>query len=151
MHKPFSSLTNTPPPSIEGKKRLLGRSKDPKQFKKELKLTRLQKEVLPGILLGDAHLSTQDNGKSYRLHINQGIKHKEYVYHLYDIFKEFCLLEPVIKERTHKTGVCSGKTYHTIAFKTVSTSLFKFFGRLFNCNLETKTDSSKRVPRDISR
>jgi hypothetical protein len=39
-------------------KRLLGRSLKLKQVKKELHLTQLQKRVLPGIILGDAHLST---------------------------------------------------------------------------------------------
>ncbi len=78
-------------------------------------MTRVQKSLLPGILLEDAHLSTQDHGITYRIHVYQGIKHKEYVYHLYEIFKEFCLLDQTVKERTHRTGLCKGKTYQTIS------------------------------------
>ena len=60
-------------------KKVLGRSIKLKQLKKELRLTRLQNSVLPGILIGDAHLSTQDHGITCRLRVHQGIKHKEYV------------------------------------------------------------------------
>ena len=135
----------------KSKKRLLGRSRDLKQLKERLQLTSLQKRILPGILLGDAHLSTQDCGTTYRLHVNQGIKHKEYVYHLYETFKEFCLLEPTIKERSHRTGLCRGKTYQTVAFKTVSTPLFKFYATLFNCNSQPGKTLTKRVPKGIHR
>ena len=160
MQKELSIVPSIPLLSKRSKKRLLGRSRDLKQLKEGLQLTGLQKRILPGILLGDAHLSTQDHGTTYRLHVYQDIKHKEYVYHLYEIFKELCLLEPTIKERTHRTGLCKGRTYQMIAFKTVSTPLFKFYATLFNCNSQPKglflrnqpnKSLTERVPREIHR
>ena len=40
-----------------------------------------QKEILVGLLFGDAHLETQTNSKSYRLKISQSLRHKEYLEH----------------------------------------------------------------------
>ena len=40
-------------------------------------------------------INSQDNGKTYRLHVHQSEKHKAYVYHLYDIFKPWCANSPV--------------------------------------------------------
>ena len=57
--------------NVSKKKLLKRKSKKLRLLKENLKLTLLQKKILPGILLGDAHLSTQDNGKTYRLHIYQ--------------------------------------------------------------------------------
>jgi len=41
-------------------------SKEIENQKKRLKLTKRQKEILVGKILGDGHLETQDNGKTYR-------------------------------------------------------------------------------------
>ncbi len=49
------------------------------------KLTTLQCEILVGILLGDASLQTESNGRTYRLRVLQSEEHKDYIFHLYDI------------------------------------------------------------------
>jgi hypothetical protein len=54
----------------------------------KLKISKNQKEVLIGLILGDAHLEKSLNGFSYRLKIEQSVKKKEYVYHLFNIFKD---------------------------------------------------------------
>jgi hypothetical protein len=130
-------------------KKLVGRSKQLAELKTRLKLTLLQKKVLPGLLLGDAHLSTWNN-KTYRLHLYQSIKHKEYLYHLYSIFKELCLSEPTIITRTHTTGLCKGQTHQIISFKTMSTDLFRFYALTF---IKSKTIEdrglTKKVPKLI--
>ena len=112
-------------------KLLKGRSKALKNLKENLKLTLLQKQVLVGILLGDAHLSTQDKGKTYRLHIYQSEKHEAYVFHLYDIFKEWVLTKPTKIKRTYKTGLLKGKQGFMISFKTISSSAFRFYAHSF--------------------
>lgn len=139
--------------------KLVGRSKKLIQIKQNLKLTLLQKKILPGILLGDAHLSTQNNGKTYRLHIYQSNKHKEYVFHLYDIFKEWCLSKPKVIERLYKSGVYKGKKATMISFKTVSSASFRFYAHNFvNKNIgvidavnEKNTKLTKKVPKLIHR
>lgn len=133
-------------------KKIKGRSKNLIEKKKNLKLNLLQKKILPGILLGDAHLSTQDNGKTYRLHFYQSEKHKHYVFHLYDIFKEWCLSEPKIIERTYNSGVYKGKKATMISFKTVSSGSFRFYAHVFtHKNSEKKLKLTKKLPKLIHR
>lgn len=59
-----------------------------KQYKKTLKLTKSQREILIGVILGDAHLETQDNKQTYRIKFAQSVAHKPYLDHLYEIFKD---------------------------------------------------------------
>jgi hypothetical protein len=40
-------------------------------------LSKKQKEILVGILLGDANLQTENGGKTYRLRVLQSEQHKE--------------------------------------------------------------------------
>lgn len=65
------------------------RSNRIEQYKTQLNLTTQQRQVLVGVLLGDANLFTQNNGRTYQLRISQGDQHSDYVYHLYEIFKDF--------------------------------------------------------------
>jgi len=58
-----------------------------------LKLTQQQKEIIVGGLLGD--FSLRKIGKFSRLVLEQ--KNKDYLFHLYDIFKDFVRTPP--KER----------------------------------------------------
>ena len=68
--------------------------------KESLPLSSLEQSTLVGIMLGDGHLQTQNMGKTFRLMVSQGgvgtvgEAHREYVYHLYDIFSNFCLQKP---------------------------------------------------------
>lgn len=56
--------------------------------KKTLKLTPLQREILIGVILGDAHLRTQDGGRTFSIRFSQNDIHKPYLDHLYHIFKD---------------------------------------------------------------
>ena len=50
-------------------------TKEIREYKNTLKLTDIQKSILIGTLLGDGHLETQDEGKTYRLKIEHQSKH----------------------------------------------------------------------------
>ena len=52
-------------------------------------VTREQKEILLGILLGDAHMELAPNGKSARLKIEQSVKKQDYVEHLHHVFQDW--------------------------------------------------------------
>jgi hypothetical protein len=58
-------------------------------LKKKLKLTKKQKSILVGKILGDGHLETQNKGKTYRLKVEHSIEQKEYVDWLYYELKKF--------------------------------------------------------------
>jgi hypothetical protein len=45
----------------------------------KLKITKLQKEVLIGLILGNARLEKSLNGLSFRLKIEQSAKKKDYI------------------------------------------------------------------------
>jgi hypothetical protein len=116
------------------------RSKAIEQYKRGLKLSQEQREVLIGLLLGDAHLETQNQGRTYRLKIEQSLKHQDYVQHLYEIFKPWVLTPPQPKERS-----CRGHTSWNCWFQTVSHGAFRFYAHQFY------VDGQRRVPRLVHR
>ena len=52
-------------------------------------ISKEQKEILLGILLGDGHMEIAQNGKSARLKIEQSCEKREYVEHLYKVFQNW--------------------------------------------------------------
>lgn len=101
------------------------------EMKKQLRLTKRQRHILVGLLLGDGHLETQDNGRTYRLKVEHSIRQKEYVQWLYEEFKEWVPGGVYIKQR--------GK-YKSIGFTTYSHGAFRFYGQQFY------SGKVKRVP-----
>ena len=114
------------------------RSKKIEALKLKLKLSDQQREVLVGLLLGDACLETQNGGKTYRLKIEQSEKHQDYLQHLYDLFAEWVLTQPR-KRQVHSGDFVSVN----LAFQTVSHSAFRFYAQNFYGN------QKKTVPKLI--
>lgn len=54
--------------------------------------------VLIGTLLGDANLQTYTSGYSWRARFLQGDQNKEYLFHLYDLFKTYVKTPPRISD-----------------------------------------------------
>lgn len=96
------------------------------EYKEKLRLSDNQKEVLIGLLLGDACLETQNGGRTYRLKIEQSVQHQAYVNHLYDLFVEWVLTPPRIRK-----AVSAGHESINLAFQTVSHSAFRFYAHQF--------------------
>lgn len=116
-------------------------SKAIEAYKANLKLTDEQREILIGILLGDAHLETSNKGRTYRLKIEQSRKHETYVMHLWRIFEKFVNQKPWYKEK-----VLKGKTYVNVGFATLSVGALRFYAHQFY-----DERGRKKVPRLISR
>jgi len=76
--------------------------------------------------LGDACLETQNAGRSYRLKIEQGIVHADYVQHLYSVLRDWVLSPPRPKQ-----GQTRGVTTLNLAFQTVSHAELSSYGELF--------------------
>lgn len=110
------------------------------KLKSTLHLTSEQREVLVGLLLGDAHLETQNRGQTYRLKIEQSEAHQTYVFHLYHLFQAWVLTPPQAKQ-TVSRGHVSTKWW----FQTVSHSTFRFYVQQFY------RDGRKCVPKLIHR
>ena len=95
-------------------------------YKHSLKLSKEQRQILVGLLLGDATLETQNGGKTYRLKVEYSSKNKDYCYHVYSLFKEWVLTPP--REKI----VVSGEHKSTnLAFSTLSHGSFRFYAKQF--------------------
>ena len=79
------------------------------QNKKSLKLSKQQREITTGLMLGDGHLETQDDGRTYRLKVEHSVNQLDYVEWLY------------------------GQYVHC-GFRTYSIGSFRFHGKQFYKN-----------------
>ena len=91
--------------------------------KYNMNLTNIQKEIIIGCILGDLHIEKSPNGKTARLVFEYSIKQKMYIFHLYDIFKDWVPGE--IKTRQRKNKIKS------IGFKTKYDGVFRFYRQQF--------------------
>lgn len=94
-----------------------------------MKIDKILKEILVGKLLGDAHLETQNEGKTYRLKIEHSLKQKEYVDWLYEKLKDFCVSFPKIRTRYYNENI-----YYKYFFNTKSVANLVFLGKQFYQN-----------------
>jgi len=116
------------------------RSREIEAYKKNLRLSPLQREILVGILLGDACLETQNGGLTYRLKIEQCAAHEVYVRNLHELFEAWVLTPP--RRRTVRSGSSESVNW---VFQTVSHPAFRFYAHQFYAA------RTKRVPKLIHR
>ena len=93
-------------PAIPFKKADVGTSRHLlREYKKGIFVTRQQFEVCVGLMLGDASLQTQDNGKTYRMKFEVGEKNLAYLQHIKtNVLDDFILGEPHEITRTNKNN-----------------------------------------------
>ena len=112
--------------------------------KATMQLSDRQREVVVGTLLGDAHLETKDQGRTYRLKIEHSRKQRAYVDWLYHEFQSLVRTAPQQRERT---VTLKGRTaeYALYWFNTLSLGTFRFYAQQFYQR------KKKLVPRQIGR
>src|SRR5260221_4678302 len=81
-------------------------------LKNNLELSKFQKEVLIGYLLGDGSIETWRNSEVARLKVEQGIAQKEFVEWLFQIFEGFVRTPPKIKRNSIYFNTLSSKQFH---------------------------------------
>lgn len=111
-------------------------SREIERAKSSLKLSKAQRETLVGVLLGDAHLETQNRGRTYRIKFEYGVRQSEYANHLYELFREWVRTPPQTKR---------DRSHHSIWFQTVSHAAFRFYAQQFY------SQERKSVPNNIHR
>lgn len=90
-------------------------------FSKELS------QILVGLLLGDLYACKQS--KNVHLQFKQGVIHSDYLFHLYELFQEYCLSAPkTFDSLAHKR---TGKVYSYVQFRTISLPCFNELYNLF--------------------
>src|SRR5438552_3400374 len=112
------------------------RSRALEAYKNTLELSSVQREVLAGLLLGDACLETQNQGRTYRLKVEQAARHAAYINDLYSLFREWVLTPPTARSKR----ASNGNVTTNLAFQTVSHAAFRFYAQQFYA------DGCKRVP-----
>src|SRR3989344_2133409 len=105
-------------------------TKEIREKKKDLKLSKRQRELVVGLLLGDGHLETQNGGRTYRLKVEHGSAQREYLEWLAKEFQEW-LVTGWDEKNKEKLGY---------GFTTVSHPAFRFYGAQFYQN------GKKRIP-----
>ena len=90
------------------------------------------KEILFGTLLGDASLQTYTGGKTWRARFIQSDSHKEYLFHLFDLFSPYVRTPPKMSE-----DAAGNKRW---SFNTTVQSDLNEFGKYFYCK------SNKTIP-----
>lgn len=94
-----------------------------------MSLSNLQRQVLLGTLLGDAHL--ERNGRFVRLKIDHSIKQQDYVWWKYDILKNIVPKPPVIIDVYDQR---TKKVYQHCRFATKTLQALEEFYDLFYLN-----------------
>jgi LAGLIDADG DNA endonuclease family len=109
-------------------------------------LTQLQKDLIFGTLLGDGNLQTQTNGNSWRYRAVHKTAHESYLFHKYEILKDFCTTPPALYNFPDSR---TGKIYSRYCFQTTVSDEFLFYGKLF---YKKQSDNSwkKQVPKNVS-
>lgn len=97
------------------------------------KLTKQQREIIVGLLLGDGHLESRNEGKTFRLKVEHSEKQEDYTKWLFKEFKHLC--EQVkLYRRVREDGRV------TVGFTTESTGLFRYYGQQYYVSKQ------KRIP-----
>lgn len=110
-----------------------------KEYKQSLNcLSDKQWEASIGLILGDASLQTQNNGKTYRMKFEWSDKTKPYLDFVYDLFDEWVISKPHKKSRLSP----SGNLVINWGFQTISHEAFNPLAKLFiNNNKKSISES----------
>jgi hypothetical protein len=82
--------------------------------------------------LGDLHIQKQTPNSNVYCQFAQGLIHEEYLFHLFDLFKDYCITEPKIKE--DKPDFRTNKVYSSVHFNTIRLPCFNELYLLFYLN-----------------
>lgn len=100
------------------------------------------KEILIGLLLGDLSLEKNQASVNVRMKFEQGLVHKEYLLHLFELFSDYSSMAPKIINRAPDKR--NGVIYSSIRFTTYSLPCFNEFYDLFY------PDGKKIIPNNIA-
>lgn len=107
--------------------------------REKISLTPDLEEILVGLLLGDLNATKVYVNPLFRFY--QGLVHKDYIDHLYGLFKNYCLSEPQVYSRPADPR--TGKIYTSVSFNTCSLPCFNQLYNLFY------VDGEKILPSNI--
>lgn len=111
-----------------------------RQYKASLTMTDRQKQILTGMLLGDAHLERQRGALSARLKIEHSISQAAYVAWKYTEWRDWVRTPPREREKRNRLGTVSTNTgFTTLSHVELESYRMRFY-----------RDGRKVVPSDLS-
>ena len=109
-------------------------------------LSKIQKEILIGTLLGDASMQAMKGNQQSNVKFEQKIGQLDYINHLYEIFKDWVGTPPTI--RNIKGG--GAKDRQSVWFRTYRHPSFTFYKNIFY-KKDNQGKQYKVVPKLIRR
>ena len=101
------------------------------------------RDILVGILLGDAHIVRRSStGNSRLVYAQTAVAHKEYFDYVLSFFIAFCIKDYKPQSRIIRDNR-TGKIYSAISFTTMQLPCFNVFRELFYLS------NKKKVPENI--
>ena len=93
------------------------------------------KEITVGLMLGDLYTRKRSSTGNVSLDFEQGTIHKDYLEHLYKLYKRYCLSALRIKTKiSNRLDKRTGKVHSSIRFSTYSLPCFNELYDLFYQN-----------------
>jgi hypothetical protein len=131
------------------------------EYKKSLKLSQTQRNIIVGTLLGDAHLETRGEvNPAVRYYFSQKESQEAYVRHIYSHFEDWCSKEPQfansgINVNAEVTRLRSGchPSYRSMTdrarvyFRTCTHPAFAFYANQFYTQERASSKRLKVVPK----
>lgn len=93
-------------------------------------VTPILHDIIIGSMLGDLTAEKRNINSNTRLHFKQSIINKEYVEHLYSLFKDYCGSSPKVMSK-FDSRPNKMKEYSAIKFLTLSLPCFNIYRELF--------------------
>ena len=103
-------------------------------------LNTVQQEAGIGHLLGDARIERGKSGTGHLLKFEYGYMNKDYAFHTYNVYENYCLTPP----REQKRVNVKGNVNITWCFQTILHPDFDYLGKLF-----LNDQNKKRVPVEL--
>jgi len=111
--------------------------------KQNLEINNELNEIIIGTMLGDLTAEKPSLKHNTRLQFKQSLINKDYIYHLYELFQQYCGSKPInlsgFDNRPTKM-----KTYHSVKFQTLSLPCFNIYRELFY-----NPEGIKIIPRNL--
>lgn len=111
-----------------------------RRYKASLTMSERQKQILDGMLLGDAHLERQSGALAARLKVEHSAKQAAYVAWKYHEWRDWVLTPPRERRRGNRLGTVSTN----VSFATVSHAEFERYRERYY------KDHRKVVPNDLA-
>lgn len=121
-------------------KRLSPNSQEFRRYKDTLKgLSPMQYQTAIGLILGDVRIETNKNGNGALLKFEWGNSNKQYAFHVFEVFSDYCLTPPRKQVRVN----AHGNEVVTWCFQTLTHKDFLSLANLF------LVDGKKKIPKGL--